>query len=502
LSEILLEVAAQPIVITDRAGQIVIANQQLADMFGYAPDELVGRPVEMLLPQASRSAHAQRRTEYFDAPHVRPMGSGMELGARRKNGEEFPVEVALSHAKAADGAFAIAFVTDLSRRKSLEQQIIHSEKMESLGRLAGGVAHDFNNMLTVISGYGAMLKDEMAEHDKHREFIDEILSATRRAASITTQLLAFSRRRKLEPQVHDLNRLIASTELMLRPLLPEHIVLTLILAEDVWKVKAVPDQVEHAIVNLVVNARDAMPEGGRLFVETANVHLEESSVTPGLDVQPGDFAMIAVTDDGVGMDPTVRRQIFEPYFTTKKTGKGTGLGLSTVYGMIRQAGGSISVQSEPGKGTTVRLYFPRADGPVSVESGPEPGSIRPGTETVLVVEDDPSVRQFLMKALTEFGYAAIAAADGLEALRFAQGFRNPIHLLITDVVMPNMNGPQLASELSILRPSTKVLYISGHTGADAVHRRMEESGAPLLPKPFGREDLSAAIRALLDGPAD
>ena len=353
-----LESASQAIISTDRAGRIVLANHQAEELFGYSREELLDSSIEMLLPEARRGAHAQIRAGYLRRPSVRPMGSGMELSARRKDGSEFPVEVGLSHIETAEGVFAIAFVTDISRRKHLEQQLQQAQKMEAVGRLAGGVAHDFNNMLTVITGYGTMVLAELQDQDPLRSHVEEILSATNRAAALTSQLLAFSRQQPIRPQVIDLNALIANTEKMLRRLIREDIVLELILEDGLGSVKADLAQVEQAIVNLVVNSRDAMPAGGRITVETANVCLDECYARTHMGVQPGEFVMIAVSDTGEGMDEDVLRRVFEPFFTTKKQGKGTGLGLATVYGMVKQNGGDIWVYSEPGKGTTFKLYLP------------------------------------------------------------------------------------------------------------------------------------------------
>jgi two-component system cell cycle sensor histidine kinase/response regulator CckA len=494
----LLESASQAIISTDRAGRIVLANHQAEELFGYSREELIGSSMEMLLPEARRGAHAQMRAGYLRRPSGRPMGSGMELSARRKDGGEFPVEVGLSHIETAEGVFAIAFVTDISRRKQLEQQLQHAQKMEAVGCLAGGVAHDFNNMLTVITGYGTMVLEELQDQNPLRSYVEEILSATNRAAELTSQLLAFSRQQPIRPQVINVNALIAKTEKMLRRLIREDVVLEFILQDGLGRVKADPAQVEQAIVNLVVNARDAMPEGGRITIETANVCLDECYARTHMGVQPGEFVMIAVSDSGEGMGEDVLRRVFEPFFTTKEQGKGTGLGLATVYGMVKQNGGDIWVYSEPGKGTTFKLYLPNVDEPATALPSALAQPAPRGCETILVVEDEPSVRSITVKMLQQLGYVTLATANGAEALEMSRTYRGTIALLLTDVVMPNMNGRQLAAKLAGARPDMKVLYLSGYTGNVVLQHGIVDSSVSFLPKPFSRDILAKTVRDVLE----
>ncbi len=494
----LLQSASQAIISTDRGGRIVLANRQAEEMFGYSREQLLGSSIEMLLPEAKRCAHAQMRSEYLHRPRVRPMGSGIDLTARRIDGAEFPVEVGLSHIETADGAFVIAFVSDISQRKQLEQQLMHAQKMEAVGRLAGGVAHDFNNMLTVISGYGAMVLEELQAHDPLRGHVEEILAATKRAGTLTNQLLAFSRRQVMRPRVINVNAVITDTERMLRRLIGEDIVLHLVLQADLGNIKADPSHIEQAIVNLVVNSRDAMPAGGRVTVETADVCLDESYARTHTGVQPGEFVMVAVSDTGDGMDADVRRRIFEPFFTTKEQGKGTGLGLATVYGMVKQTGGDIWVYSEPGKGTTFKLYFPKVADPLSASPAAMVEPTLRGNETILVVEDEPSVRGITVKMLDQLGYVTISAASGAEALEMSKSHSGAISLLLTDVVMPNMNGRQLADELLANKPDMKVLYLSGYTENTVIHHGIVDSSVAFLPKPFTRDALAKTIRNVLE----
>jgi two-component system cell cycle sensor histidine kinase/response regulator CckA len=491
--EALLESAAQAILSIDSTGKIVLANRRAEEMFNYTREELVGAAIELLLPESKRGTHAHQREQYFQQPRARPMGIGMELSGRKRDGAEFPVEVSLSAIHTSDGVFAIAFVTDISQRKQLEEQLVHAQKMEAVGRLAGGVAHDFNNMLTVISGYSRMILEELRAEDPLREYAEEIGSAADRAGSITKQLLVFSRRQMIEPRVIRVNEVVSQIEKMLHRLLGEDIQLTLDFADDVGHIKADPNQLEQAIVNLAVNARDAMPAGGHIFLQTANVHLDEAYVATHLGVQPGNFVMVAITDTGHGMDTETRKHIFEPFFTTKERGKGTGLGLSTVYGMVKQNGGDIWVYSEPGKGTTVKLYFPRVNqNIVEVNGGEAEQLAEPHKGTVLVVEDERPVRDLTVRMLQRLGYSVLSAASGREAIEISRSFSGRISLVVTDVVMPEMSGRQVADAIAGTRPDLKVLFLSGYTEHIAIHQDFG-SGANFLAKPFSRESLSKKL---------
>jgi PAS domain S-box-containing protein len=494
----LLESASQAIVSIDRGGRIVLANRRAEEIFGYSREELLGARIEMLLPDSKRAAHSHDRADYFARPRTRPMGIGMDLAGRRKDGVEIPVEVSLSYVEIDEGVFAIAFVSDISRRKHLEEQLMHAQKMEAVGRLAGGVAHDFNNMLTVISGYNRMILDELSTMDPMRGYAEEILKAADRAAALTNQLLAFSRRQIMQPRVINVNAVMIQTQKMLQRLIGEDIELVLKLGANAGNIKADPGHVEQAIVNLAVNARDAMPLGGRLTIETAAVTLDEHYARTHMGVKPGDFTMIAVGDTGHGMDAETRRHIFEPFFTTKEKGKGTGLGLATVYGMIKQTGGDIWVYSEPGQGTTFKLYFPRVSEPVPESNGDDAALARhSGGETVLVVEDETAVRELTVRILQQLGYTILTASSGAEALVLSQTHAGHIDLLLTDVVMPNMSGRQLADQLQANRPATKVLYLSGYTEDAVVHHGVLDAGVDFLPKPFSREGLSKKMREVL-----
>ncbi len=497
----LLESASQAILAIDAAGRIVLANGRAEQIFGYVRQELLQAPMEMLLPESKRSVHLGQRNEFMAHPRVRPMGIGMDLAARRKDGTEFPVEISLSHIQTEEGVFAIAFVSDISQRKLLEEQLAQAQKMEAVGRLAGGVAHDFNNMLTVISGYTRMILDELPPDDALRANAEEIQMAADRAAGLTNQLLTFSRRQVMRPRVINVNTVLAETEKMLRRLIGEDIVLTLNPAPEVGNIRADPGHIEQAIVNLVVNARDAMPNGGHITIETANVVLDNVYATGHLGVNPGDYVMIAVSDTGFGMNAETKRHIFEPFYTTKPKGKGTGLGLATVYGMVKQSGGDIWVYSEPGRGTTFKLYFPTVAESATGSEGRDAAPTKSrGHETILVVEDEEAVRDLTVRILRQLGYTVLTASAGAEALEIANAHQGPITLLVTDVVMPGMTGKQLAGSLMQNRPDLRVLYVSGYTENTVLSRGGLDPGVEFLPKPFSREMLASKLRSMLDPP--
>lgn len=494
----LLESASQAILSIDRTGRIVLANRRTGEMFGYAGEELLGASVEKLLPDSKRAAHGRQREAYFEHPVPRPMGIGLDLSGRRKDGTEFPVEVSLSTVETEEGIFGIAFISDISRRKTMEQQLMRAQKMEAVGRLAGGVAHDFNNMLTVIVGYNRMILDELTTLDPLRGYAEEILKAAERAGALTDQLLAFSRCQIMQSRVINLNDVIGQTENMLRRMIGEDIQLVMHLAADAGNIRTDPHHIERAMVNLAVNARDAMPGGGRIIIETSNVQIDETYAKTHMGVKPGEFVMVAVSDTGHGMDSATRQSIFEPFFTTKPRGKGTGLGLATVYGMVKQSGGDIWVYSEPGQGTTFKLYFPRVTEPISPEMTPEVAPYGPDTgETLILVEDESQVRDLTAKMLKQLGYTVLAAAGGEQAIEISRSHRGKISLLVTDVVMPLMSGKQVADSLLSMRPDIKVLYLSGYTENAMLNHGVLDSGVDFLAKPFSRESLARKIRDIL-----
>jgi len=388
----------------------------------------------------------------------------------------------------------------MTERRHLEDQLRQAQKMEAVGQLAGGIAHDFNNLLTAILGSTQLLLHATPPGDGRREDIEEIKNAGLRAAELTRQLLAFSRRQVLAPKVLDMNAVVSQMDKMLRRLIGEDVELVTQLARDLGPVSADPGQLEQVLLNLAVNARDAMPRGGRLTIETANVVLTEEYSERHHRLPPGQYVLLAVSDTGVGMDEATQKHLFEPFFTTKEVGKGTGLGLATVYGIVKQSGGYIWVYSEPGHGTTVKVYLPRVPGaaePLPVAAAtPE---LRRGSEIVLLVEDAAPVRSLARKSLESYGYTVLEAADGPAALDLAARHPRGIDILVTDVVMPGMSGRELAERLAPARPAMRVLYTSGYTDDAMVRQGVLRAGVAFLQKPFVPETLARKVREVLDG---
>jgi len=383
-----------------------------------------------------------------------------------------------------------------------EAQLRQSQKMEGIGRLAGGIAHDFNNLLTVINSYSDMLLGEVGvDHPFVRNGLEQIKEAGHRAASLTRQLLAFTRQQVLEPKILDLNESVSNMAKLLRRLIGEDIALVLCPHPALGRVKADPGQVEQIIMNLAVNARDAMPGGGQLTIETMNVELDRVDAHQYQSIEPGSYVMLEVRDTGCGMDADTQTRMFEPFFTTKGPGKGTGLGLATVYGIVTQSGGSIGVSSDLGKGTTFKIYLPRIEGAAErLEPISAPHAALRGSETILLVEDEEMVRALAQAILERIGYTVLAAMDVKDALRFAQEGPNAIHLLLTDTIMPGMNGPELAQQVLAIRPATKVLYMSGYTDKVISYTAPLELGTAFLQKPFTPQTLGDKVRELLAAP--
>ena len=487
------------IILVSHEGEILLSNAEADRIFGYDGDGLAGRSVDDLLPAALRSAHAGLRHSYAASPAKRAMGQGRELRGRRRDGSEFPVSVSLGAFSFRGRPSVLSVVRDISARRSLEDQLRQVQKMEAVGRLAAGIAHDFNNMLSVILSYASLASDNLPVGDPLRDDLREIEMAGQRASELTGQLLAFGRKQPLQPRVIDLNAILARVGNMLGRLLGEQIEMRTIAAVPLWSVKADPSQIEQVIMNLAVNARDAMPAGGKLTIETANVQLDQSYVSTHLGTRVGPHVMLAVSDTGVGIDRALHDRIFEPFFTTKEVGKGTGLGLATVFGIVQQSGGSIWLYSELGQGTTFKVYLPRVehvDAPAPVEVVTVSG-VR-ASETILLVEDEDQVRQVTEQILRRNGYRVLTAESPAEALVVSGQYQGRIHLLLTDVVMPGMNGRQLAGELAPSRPGMRVLFMSGYTDNAIVHHGILDEGVSFLQKPLRPDVLLRKVRELLD----
>jgi len=486
-----------------RDGSFVTANAPLAEMLGYdSPEELMKRNLDEVYVVAGERESLIARYETDQPPHRQ------EVRWRRKDGKQIWIELDARAVRGPDGStrYFEGFVHDVTQRKRgeeekrrLEEQLTQAQKMEAVGQLAGGIAHDFNNLLTAISGYSELLLGELPPEDLRRSHADEIRKAGERAASLTQQLLAFSRRQVLEPKILDVNTVVSDIERMLRRLIGEHIDLKTRKAPDLWKVKADPGQIEQAILNLVLNARDAMPSGGTLSVETSNADLDEAFSASHVPTPPGPYVCVAVTDTGIGISDEIKARLFEPFFTTKERGKGTGLGLSTTYGIIKQSGGYLWCESEVGRGTTFRVFLPRVEEPVAeVVERKTPAPLHPGDETVLLVEDEPEVRSLVQRILKTQGYTVVTAANPDEAVAVAREFKGTIQLMVTDVVMPGMSGIQLADRLQPTRPSMRVLFVSGYTDDAMGPHGILEPGKAFLQKPFTPVALARKVREILD----
>ena len=483
------------IAVADLSGHLLECNDAYLAILGFDREDLVSGKVGWsdLTPEEHR-ARDQIAVEELQRTGI---ASPWEKEFVRKDGTRVPVLIGIAMLKASEGS-CIAYLVDLSERRRLEEQFRQAQKMEAVGQLAGGVAHDFNNLLTAILGYSDLLASRLKPGSVEIEELDEIRKAGERAASLTRQLLAFSRQQVLERKVLDLNSLIADVGKMLHRLIGEDIALVTVLDPGLRRVWADAGQLEQVVMNLAVNARDAMPRGGKLTIETANVELDEAYARKHVTVRPGSFVMLAVSDSGTGMDLETLSKIFEPFFTTKETGKGTGLGLSTVYGIVKQSGGHVWVYSEPGKGTTFKIYLPPSAEGLSPEHVPLVGTLSlRGSETVLLVEDEQSVRALTRVILENHGYTVLEAASGEKALKIVRDFDGPIHLVLTDVVMPSMGGSTLVSHVETLRPGIKVLYMSGYTDDAVVRHGHLDQGRAFLQKPFTPEGLARKVREAL-----
>ncbi|MCL7451939.1 MAG: GAF domain-containing protein [Anaerolineae bacterium] len=495
-----VEQAAEAVIITDTEGTILYVNPAFEQITGYSHAEARGHGTEILT--SGREDDAVSRHLHLSLETGRAWQG--RLTNRKKDGTLYMGDTTISPVRGQAGETINYVITmrDVTREVQLEAQFHQSQKMEALGRLAGGIAHDFNNLLTIIQLSTRLLHRQLGEDDGLGGFVEQIQDAGRRAVDLTQQLLRFSRREVVDPQVLNLNQVVVDLSQMLRRIIGEDIELVTVLDETLWPVKVDPAQIEQVIMNLVVNARDAMPEGGTLTIETANMLLDEECSASYPDVQAGEHLMLSISDTGVGMNDDVKLHLFEPFFTTKEQGQGTGLGLSTVFGIVKQNEGHIQVDSYVGRGTTFRIYLPRAQ-VLKTQPSPrgfldEAADVPLGTETVLVVEDAEEVLNLTAQALRTHGYHVLTAANGLDALEVSGGYEGTIHLLLTDLVMPLMGGRQLVEELQPRRPGMHVLYMSAYADRPFVKQIMSDPSTDFLPKPFTVEALTHKVRTVLD----
>ena len=497
----LIENASDPIVVLDDAGTVLYESPALEKMLGWRPEERRGRSGLELLPEEDRPQLIQTVGRLLREAGATEL---IETRARHRDGSWRSIEAVAKSRTDADGKRTIVInVRDLTVRKDLEAQLNQAQKMEAIGRLAGGVAHDFNNLTTAILGYSELMLRKLGAEDPLRRHVAEVTRAAERAAALTRQLLAFSRKQLLQPRVLDVAEVLEHSRGLLERLIGEDIELVTRGDPGLGRVRADPVQLDQVILNLAVNARDAMPRGGRLVLEASNADLDEDYAHEHVTVRPGRYVMLAVSDTGHGMDKETQERIFEPFFTTKDKGKGTGLGLSTVYGIVQQSGGYVWVYSEVGRGTTFKIYLPRVEEePDQPASASEPVAVRAVvSETLLLVEDEGSVRELLRELLESAGYSVLEASRPAEALELARSHPAPIQLLITDVVMPEMTGPELARHLAQIRPGLRMLFLSGYTEGVVVDKGLLGDGANFLQKPFTTDALEAKVREVLNGPA-
>jgi PAS domain S-box-containing protein len=495
----IIESSDDGIVSKDLDGTIRSWNPGAERIFGYTAEEMVGASIFKLIPPELHDEEHGLLARIRAGEHV----AHYETDRIRKDGRRIRISLSLSPLRTVNGRLigASAIKRDVTTQRALEHQLHQAQRMEAIGRLAGGVAHDFNNLLTIIGGLTALMLRRMPEGTPDRRDLEQVAKAADRAAALTQQLLAFSRRQLAETELLSVNEVVHGLESLLRRLIGEHIALSVALSPDVGRVRGNRVQLEQVVMNLAVNARDAMPDGGTLTITTENVMVNGNFPREQLRIEPGPYVMLSVADTGAGMDPVTQASIFEPFFTTKSPGEGTGLGLATVYGIVEQAGGAIYVYSEEGRGSVFKVYLPRVMSDVTAPLGMAPSSHQsnqlPTLGTVLLAEDEPGVRAFAAQVLEEAGYRVLQAGDGEAALALVTPSEGTIALLITDVVMPGMNGRVIAERLRMLQPRVPVLYMSGYTDDVVVRTGVSTDGAGFLQKPFTPQMLLDRVHAVL-----
>jgi PAS domain S-box-containing protein len=494
-----VETAVDGVILIDAFGNILMFNPACQRLFGYRAYEVIGQNVRMLMPQPYRGEHDSYIANYRKTGEAKIIGAGREVTGLRKDGSIFPMDLSVGEAKQEGESIFVGIIHDLSSRKRTEEQLVQAQKMETVGQLSGGIAHDFNNLLTVILGNAEALALRLKADKELRHLADNVADAAERGAQLTQRLLAFSRRQILQPTSIDCNALVENIQVLLRRTLREDIDLRVKVSPRPVRALADAAQLESALLNLALNAQDAMPKGGVLTLTTEEIELDPDSLGPAADVRAGCYVSVSVTDDGTGMDADTLAHVFEPFFTTKEIGKGSGLGLSMVYGFAKQSNGHVTIYSELGLGTSVRLYLPIADAlaEVALRSHEAPTALN-GDETVLVVEDDPFVRRHVIVSLESLGYRVMVAGNGREALDILQTGDRPA-LLFTDVVMPGgMNGMQLAEQARRIAPKMKVLFTSGYPQEALASRGQVDPDARILTKPYRKAELARRVREALD----
>ncbi len=495
-----VDTAVDGVILINARGHVLMFNPACERLFGYRADDVIGQNVRMLMPEPYRQEHDGYLSNYRETSAAKIIGVGREVHGLRKDGSIFPMDLSVGEAKQEGESIFVGIIHDLTSRKRTEEQLVQAQKMETVGQLSGGIAHDFNNLLTVILGNAEALSLRLKARDDLRQLADTIAAAAERGAELTRGLLAFSRRQVLQPAVIDCNVLVESMRALVRRMLREDIKLNVATSPKPVVALADAAQLESALLNLSLNAQDAMPNGGTLTFTTTELELDNSAFGGDAGIKAGHYVCISVTDDGVGMPRDVVERAFEPFFTTKEVGKGSGLGLSMVYGFAKQSNGHVSIYSEIGLGTSIRLYLPIAEGAEPALPRSSNTKAIGGDEKILVVEDDPFVRSHAISTLEGVGYRVIVASDGPEALSLLRGGADP-DLLFTDVVMPGgMSGWDLAALAREMRPSLKVLFTSGYPLEALADRGQVAPGAPLLSKPYRIADLAKRVRDVLDAP--
>lgn len=494
-----IEASNDAMIEINSGGLITLFNKAAEKIFGYSREEVLGSSISCIIPEKYRESHEHYIHEFFDAGiQPRVIHQIHELEAVRKNGEKFHIDISLSLGSSGQEPFILVVIRDISRRKSLEEQLRQSQKMEAIGNLAGGVAHDFNNLLTGMLGYSELMLARTPKDDPNYQSLFQIKKASESAASLTQQLLAFSRKQILEPIALNLNELIASMDKMLRRLIFEDIELVVTMDPALGYIQADPVQIEQILLNLAVNARDAMPSGGSLTIETANKDVLECSLENHPEIQPGRYVMLSVKDTGHGMDQKVLERIFDPFYTTKEIGKGTGLGLSTVYGIVKQSNGHIFASSEINQGAAFNIYFPKIEqGAQSPSSKADVDSLA-GSEVVLVVEDEEIVKNMIINIFENQGYTILTASNHREAVQWVDDYPEEIQLLLSDVILPQMSGPELAKILTARRPGMKVLFMSGYSEDAIAHHGVLNEKVNLIRKPFSPNGILRKVRQVID----